>query len=146
MSTAVNNDNLTITIGKAYAWISEAFGKDAAENITALTTAQQEQHLTEKALATKDDVTKLQAEIATVKTELKAEIANVKAELQAEIADVKAELKEDIANVRIEIATVKAELQTEIANAKSEMIKWMFIFWVGQLAAMFGLLYFFFKK
>ena len=43
--------------------------------------------------------------------------------------------KEDIANVR-----------NEIANTKADMIKWMFIFWVGQLAAMFGLLYFFLKK
>ena len=34
----------------------------------------------------------------------------------------------------------------DLANTKAEMIKWMFIFWVGQLAAMFGLLYFFIKK
>jgi len=48
--------------------------------------------------------------------------------------------------VRNEIADTKAELKVEIANTKADMIKWMFIFWVGQLAAMFGLLYFFFKK
>jgi hypothetical protein len=29
-----------------------------------------------------------------------------------------------------------ARLETKIAEAKTEMIKWMFIFWVGQLAAM----------
>ncbi len=33
--------------------------------------------------------------------------------------------KEDIANVRIEMREIK-----------SDIIKWMFIFWVGQLAAM----------
>jgi len=34
----------------------------------------------------------------------------------------------------------------DLANTRADMIKWMFIFWVGQLAAMFGLLYFFLKK
>ena len=34
----------------------------------------------------------------------------------------------------------------DLANTRAELIKWMFIFWVGQLAAMFGLLYFFLKK
>ena len=34
----------------------------------------------------------------------------------------------------------------DLANTKADMIKWMFIFWVGQLTAMFGLLYFFFRK
>jgi len=98
-SVTAKNDNLTIAFGKAYAWISEKFGKEAAENITALSTAQQEQKFTEKNLATKED-----------------------------------------------LANIKAELKVDIANSKAEMIKWMFIFWVGQLAAMFGLLYFFFNK
>jgi chlorite dismutase len=44
-----------------------------------------------------------------------------------------------------EIAT-KDFVRMEIAEAKADIIKWMFIFWVGQLAAMFGLLYFFIKK
>lgn len=40
--------------------------------------------------------------------------------------------KEDIAKLRI-----------EIAENKSEMIKWMFIFWVTQLAGMFAFLKYF---
>lgn len=36
--------------------------------------------------------------------------------------------KEDLANVRIEIREVKADL-----------IKWMFIFWIGQLAAIIAI-------
>ncbi len=39
-----------------------------------------------------------------------------------------------------------ALLKEDIAQAKSDMIKWAFLFWVGQLAAMFGLLYFFLRK
>ena len=43
--------------------------------------------------------------------------------------------KEDIANLRVEMKEMKAE-----------MIKWMFIFWVGQLAATFGLIMVYLKK
>ena len=34
----------------------------------------------------------------------------------------------------------------DVANSKADVIKWMFIFWVGQLAAMFGLILLFLKK
>jgi len=37
------------------------------------------------------------------------------------------------------------EVKTEIANTRSELIKWMFIFWVGQLGMILGILFAFFK-
>jgi len=37
-------------------------------------------------------------------------------------------------------------LKEDIASAKNDVIKWAFLFWVGQLAAMFGLLHFFLHK
>ncbi|HSU27261.1 MAG TPA: hypothetical protein VLJ68_02700 [Chitinophagaceae bacterium] len=43
--------------------------------------------------------------------------------------------KQDLANVR-----------EELANVKAEIIKWMFIFWIGQIAALFGIIFLFFKK
>lgn len=47
--------------------------------------------------------------------------------------------KEDLANLR-------TELKTDIANTKAEIIKWMFIFWFGQLAAFIAIAKFFFSK
>ena len=35
---------------------------------------------------------------------------------------------------------VKGDLQKEIANTKAELIKWMFIFWHGQIAVIAGIL------
>lgn len=43
--------------------------------------------------------------------------------------------KDDIANVR-----------KEISEAKADTIKWMFIFWIGQIAAILGVIFVFFKK
>ena len=43
--------------------------------------------------------------------------------------------KEDIAN-----------LEVKIERVKSDIIKWMFLFWVGQLASLMAILQLFFKK
>jgi len=34
----------------------------------------------------------------------------------------------------------------DVANAKADMIKWMFIFWIGQIAATFGFIILYLKK
>lgn len=61
-------------------------------------------------------------------------------------------LAEEIAKVRIELAEVKSDLEvqiagvrTEVAQAKSKIIKWMFIFWVGQLGVITALLFAFLR-
>jgi len=36
--------------------------------------------------------------------------------------------------IRAEIKTSSAELRTEMAQFKTEIIKWMFLFWIGQMA------------
>ncbi len=36
---------------------------------------------------------------------------------------------------KTELAEMKGDLRSEIQEAKADVIKWMFIFWVGQLAA-----------
>jgi len=58
--------------------------------------------------------------------------------LRQEIANFRAELKEDIANLR-------TELKGDISNVRAELIRWMFVFWVGQVAAVAGILALFLK-
>lgn len=38
-----------------------------------------------------------------------------------------------------------AELRVEFSQSKFELIKWMFIFWVGQIGVLTGILFAFFK-
>lgn len=54
--------------------------------------------------------------------------------------------KEDISNLKLEITNLRAEFKTDIANSKADTIKWMFIFWIGQLAAFIAIAKFFFGK
>ena len=55
---------------------------------------------------------------------------------------LRAEMKSLATEIRAEIKTSSAELRTEMAQFKTEIIKWMFLFWIGQLAAMFALIKF----
>ncbi|MFQ5343445.1 MAG: hypothetical protein ACE5F6_18040 [Anaerolineae bacterium] len=59
--------------------------------------------------------------------------------LREEIIGVKSEL-------RAEIAGVKSELRTQMADYRADLIRWMFIFWVGQLGAILAILFVFFGK
>ena len=54
---------------------------------------------------------------------------------KADLADIKAELKGDLAGL-------KSGLEIKIADLRAELIKWMFIFWIGQMAVVFGIVKF----
>ena len=47
---------------------------------------------------------------------------------------------------KADIHDLKGNLEVKIADSKAEMIKWMFIFWIGQLATFIAIAKFFFKK
>jgi hypothetical protein len=51
--------------------------------------------------------------------------------LAAQIADVKAELSDKIADVKV-------ELSGRLADLRVELLRWSFLFWVGQVAALFA--------
>ena len=70
----------------------------------------------------------LRGEIDTLRQELREEIAGVNTSLRQEMATGHASLHQKIADVRQEMASLKAEL-----------IKWMFLFWLGTMATMFGM-------
>ncbi|GAB63064.1 MAG: hypothetical protein DWB56_06910 [Candidatus Jettenia sp.] len=49
----------------------------------------------------------------------------------------------------VETSTLKEEIakvDKRIESVKAELIKWMFIFWIGQIGALFAILFAFFKK
>ena len=98
-------------------------------------------------LASKDDVAKVETQIAGLRTELKGDIAGLKTELKGDNADLRAELKGDIAGLRTElkgnIVALRMELKGDIAGLRAEMhrvnaslIKWGVGFMMVGLGAM----------
>ena len=47
-----------------------------------------------------------------------------------------------IAELKGEITTVKSELEVRIEKVRADIVRWMFIFWAGQI----GILFAFFKR
>ena len=57
-------------------------------------------------------------------------------------------IKEELENKSNVLATKSdvANLELKIADSRADTIKWMFIFWIGQMAANFALILLFLKK
>jgi hypothetical protein len=47
---------------------------------------------------------------------------------------------EECAKLRSNMVQLRADLRVDIANARADFIKWSFLFWIGQVAAVAGLL------
>ncbi len=77
---------------------------------------------------------------------LKEKVGEEQAKTLTEYVETKIEkqfeLKKDVLATRQDIA----ELKLEMANHKSEMIKWMFLFWIGQVLVMISIIVLIIKK
>ncbi|WP_316807066.1 hypothetical protein [Pedobacter agri] len=70
---------------------------------------------------------------------LKAKLGEQEAEEL--VSFVKTEVKAEYENKREVLAT-----KEDLANSKADIIKWMFIFWIGQIAVTVGIILMFIKK
>lgn len=68
----------------------------------------------------------------------KQDIAELRSATKQDIAELRAEVKQDIAEL-------KAELEVKIEKVKTTLIKWMFIFWAGQVGVLVAILTLFFR-
>ena len=99
---------------------------------------------------TKQEFAAVRAEFAAHRAETKQEFATDRSETKKEFAAVRAESKEDFALIRESIAKlegrIEAKLENRLGDTKFEILKWMFIFWVSQLLAIFSFIMLFIKK
>jgi hypothetical protein len=76
---------------------------------------------------------------------LKEKIGEKEAKTLVEYIEAKVEKrfqeKKDILATKLDIE----ELRTEMQKMKAEIIKWMFIFWAGQIGALIAILQIFFR-
>ena len=100
----------------------------------------------ESFLSTKDDIARLQQtmkdDIVQLQENTKDRITKLRIEVKEDVAGLRGELKGDIAELRGELKEDINKVRTELANAKAEIIKWLFIFLVGQGATIISILKF----
>jgi hypothetical protein len=86
----------------------------------------------------------LRQEMATMRADLRQEIATMGAELRQEMAAMGADLRQEMAtmgaDLRQEMATMGADLRQEMATGRVDLFKWCFLFWVGQVLAISGIM------
>ncbi|MDO9288283.1 MAG: hypothetical protein Q7T83_05790 [Thermodesulfovibrionales bacterium] len=51
------------------------------------------------------------------------------------------ERKKELLATKEDLANLRAELKEDIANVKADIIKWMFIFWLGQIGVLTGIIF-----
>jgi hypothetical protein len=81
----------------------------------------------------------LRQEMAALGVELRREMSALGVELRQEMATMGAELRREMAtmgaDLRQEIATLGGVLRQQMAADRVELIKWCFLFWIGQVLA-----------
>ena len=65
--------------------------------------------------------------------------------LSEEIGKVNQRITKEIESLRVEIQKTCADLVDRIEKSRADTIKWVFVFWVGQIVALTGILFAFFK-
>ena len=105
------------------------------EGITAIEEKAKDQKIIIKS-EVKDELTK---ELVT-KEELKATEKTLRGEIKATEERLRGEIKATEERLRGEIKATEERLRTEIHKWRADTIKWMFIFWMGQIAALVGVL------
>jgi hypothetical protein len=70
---------------------------------------------------------------------------NLTVYIQDKIKD-ELEAQSNVLATKQDLASLELKLSEKIGDTRTEMIKWMFIFWVGQIAVTFGFILLFLKK
>ena len=145
---------------KLYKILREKMGEEEAQSLVEYVEAKIEAEFNDKqyVLATKQDLLVLKEELSArmdrQKEELMARMNHQKDELVERMERQKDELVERMERQKEELVermdrkfeSIEQrfnQLNVQVKSDKSDMIKWMFIFWAGQLLAMFALFRFF---
>jgi hypothetical protein len=74
-------------------------------------------------------------------------VAVVEEKFERRLTEEASKLRAEIGHLRGEmIERMRGEMIERIESVRSELIKWMFVFWVGQIGAIVGILFAFFRK
>jgi hypothetical protein len=65
--------------------------------------------------------------------EIRSELNKGLAEVRSELAVVRSEMDKDFVEVR-------SEMDSRLANQRADLVRWMFLFWVGTIVPLAGLL------
>jgi len=98
-----------------------------------------------KELVTKDELKATEERLKKEIEEVRGEINGVRGDIRATEEKLRGEIRATEEKLRGEIKATEERLRTEIHRWRADTIKWMFVFWLGQLVAFVGILRFMLK-
>ena len=147
VSNHTRDDVLTFVEEKFEHHLSKEIGK-VNERITE-EISKLDNRLTEEMGKVNERITK---EISKLDNRLTEEIGKINERIAEERVSINQRITEEVAKVnqRVtdEIAMVRGEIQvlrTDMHAMRADLIKWMFIFWAGQIGVILGILFAFFR-
>jgi hypothetical protein len=66
--------------------------------------------------------------------------------LAEELGKLRTETNEGLSKLRTETNEGLNKLRTDMADLRANLVQWMFLFWIGQIGVLTGILFAFFRK
>ena len=91
-----------------------------------------------------EEMAGVRIQIAQVEASLRTEIAQMGAGIRQDMAQMDAGIRQDMAlmgaGIRQDMVQMGAGIRNDMAVGRTDLFKWCFIFWIGQVLAMTGIL------
>ena len=101
-----------------------------------------EHHLSEEISKVNERITK---EISKLDNRLTEEMGKVNERIAEERVSINQRITEEVAKVNQRVTDEIAMVRTDMHALRADLIKWMFIFWAGQIGVILGILFAFFR-
>ena len=82
--------------------------------------------------------------ITIVEERFERRLAEETGKLKVEIEKIRVDLMAEIGKNRVEIEKIRVEIEkirVEVAASKADTLRWMFIFWIGQIGVLSGIIF-----
>ena len=144
----------SITDIELYEALKPKIGEKEARSLIAFVEFKSEKKFEEKkeTLATKEDVRRiegicsgLEVKIESVRSSLEVKIESVRSGLEVKMESVQTDITDIKGDVR-RLGGICSGLEVRIESVRSDILRWMFLFWMGQFAALIAVLQIFFKR
>ena len=87
-----------------------------------------------------EETSKLRVELAGVEMRLTERIAQTESTLREELSDLGSALRQEMSDLgvalRQESASLEVRMERGFGTLRADIIKWAFLFWLGEVAAM----------
>jgi bifunctional DNA-binding transcriptional regulator/antitoxin component of YhaV-PrlF toxin-antitoxin module len=85
-------------------------------------------------------------EASTLDRRITEEISKLDLRITEEISKLDLRISAEVSKLDLRITEEASKLDVKLSETKADLLRWMFIFWIGQVGALLGILFAFFRR